>query len=161
MSKSEITQVKAMDPVKLTSVADHIQGDMMEELLLGIGISVYRKALESGGIMQTYMGYSIYSEELYVDRDDYERALEIVELLEAGEEEDTWEEEDWSVDEDSEEVRRKARIKEMVTDIVRSFTRGVLILLFSWYILKMCMAIYLLINGIYNDRETDRETGKD
>lgn len=148
MSKNEITQMKAMDPVKLTSVADHIQGDMMEELLQGNGISVYRKALESGGVMRAYMGYSIYGEELYVDRDDYERALEIVELLEAEEEEDTWAEEDWSVDEDSEEVCRRDRINEMVTDIVRSFTRGVLILLFSGYILKICKVIYLLIKGV-------------
>lgn len=155
MSENEITQSKMMDPVKLTSVADHIQGGMIEGLLLGVGIPVYRKALESGGVMQIYMGYSIFGEELYVDRDDYERALEIVELLELCEDEDAWLEEDWSVEEGfEEELAEEANgeacnNKAAVVAIMRKLIMGYLALVFVFLVLKVCGLIYYLIISLH------------
>ena len=101
MSDNETTRVEAMNPVKLATVGDHIQADMMEALLMDSGISVYRKALESGGVMQACMGYTIFGEELYVDQADYERAAELIEVFENTPMEDE-EYEDEEDDEDDE-----------------------------------------------------------
>ena len=102
MSDNETTRVEAMNPVKLATVGDHIQADMMEALLMDSDISVYRKALESGGVMQTCMGFTIFGEELYVDQADYERAAELIEVFENTPMEDEEYEED-EEDEDEED----------------------------------------------------------
>lgn len=72
----------AMHPVKLVSVPDQVQADLLEGLLTELGIPVLRKKLGSGGYMQAYMGFSIFGEEIYVDEADYERAKEALAVLE-------------------------------------------------------------------------------
>lgn len=72
----------AMHPVKLVSVPDQVQADLLEGLLTELGIPVLRKKLGSGGYMQAYMGFSIFGEEIYVDEADYGRAEEALAVLE-------------------------------------------------------------------------------
>ena len=107
MSDNETTRVEAMNPVKLATVGDHIQADMMEALLMDSDISVYRKALESGGVMQTCMGFTIFGEELYVDQADYERAAELIEVFENTPMEDEEYEEDEEDDENGNAIPQK------------------------------------------------------
>ena len=117
MSDNETTRVEAMNPVKLASVADHIQADMMEALLVDSGISVYRKSLKSGGAMQAFMGFTIFGEELYVDQADYERAARLMEVFEntpmedeenkSGEEYEEDNEDDENVDENDNAIPQK------------------------------------------------------
>lgn len=44
-------------------------------------IQCFSKCRESGDYMKIYMGYSIYGEDIYVDRDDCPKALELVKFL--------------------------------------------------------------------------------
>lgn len=78
----EAVGLDAMHPVKLASFSDGFQADMLEGLLKDLGIPVLRRKLGSGGYMQAYMGFSVFGEELYVDEADYERAKEVLGVLE-------------------------------------------------------------------------------
>lgn len=78
----EVAGLDAMHPVKLASFSGGLQADMLEGLLKDLGIPVLRRKLGSGGYMQAYMGFSVFGEELYVDEADYERAKEVLGLLE-------------------------------------------------------------------------------
>lgn len=81
-SAGESAGLDAMHPVKLASFSEGLQADMLEGLLKDLGIPVLRRKLGSGGYMQAYMGFSVFGEELYVDEADYERAKEVLGVLE-------------------------------------------------------------------------------
>ena len=75
-------ELDAMHPVKLVSLSDGFQADLLEGLLKEQGIPMLRRKLGSGGYMQAYMGFSVFGEEIYVDEADYERAKEVLGVLE-------------------------------------------------------------------------------
>lgn len=68
-------------PAKLTSTYSRMEADMIEAFLRDEGISVMRKALGSGDYMNIIMGFSIYGEDIYVDRGDYEKAEGLLTVL--------------------------------------------------------------------------------
>lgn len=75
-------ELDAMHSVKLVSLSDGFQADLLEGLLKEQGIPMLRRKLGSGGYMQAYMGFSVFGEEIYVDEADYERAKEVLGVLE-------------------------------------------------------------------------------
>lgn len=77
ISKEEIY---AMDPVHLCSCDNAVNAELIVNLLKNNGIACYQKDNGSGSYMNLYMGYSIYGRELYVDKNDYDRAKELVDL---------------------------------------------------------------------------------
>jgi len=97
---------KMMDKTFLMNAADKGQSAMVVEVLADNGISSYVLGRESGDPMNVLMGYSVYGEDIFVDKADLERARELTagmlggaELLEeAGEEE-----------EDAPQTKRRAR----------------------------------------------------
>lgn len=68
--------MRAMNEVKIYSAEDRVQADMILEVLEKNNIPAFRQGLGSGGMMDIYGGNSIYGEDIIVDRDDVERALE-------------------------------------------------------------------------------------
>lgn len=64
--------------VRLCSVGDRIQAEMLLEILCKNGIPAYRQ----GGVMDIYAGNSIDGEEIYVRGADFQKAQEILSELE-------------------------------------------------------------------------------
>lgn len=72
----------APDPVKVTSAANDIDAGLIMNLLINNNIPCFKKDNGAGGYMNVYMGYSVYGEDIYVDRKDYEAALDLINSLE-------------------------------------------------------------------------------
>ena len=72
---SQEKNIRAMHPVKLTSVANEIEADLIINLLKIYHIPCLQKSIGTGGYMRVTMGFSIYGIDLYVDESDYEKAL--------------------------------------------------------------------------------------
>lgn len=81
MKKEE--QLRLMEPVMLVETADGVQADLLIATLREQGIPAYKASKNSGGMMNTYMGFSIYGAEIFVDEEDLLRAQEILAELEA------------------------------------------------------------------------------
>lgn len=76
-------------PVKLTEVADGMEADYLVMALREKGIPSYKTSLRSGGVMNVYMGFSIYGAAVFVDEYDLvsaKQVLEEIKLLEADKE---------------------------------------------------------------------------
>lgn len=67
-----------IDGVKLTSADTNINAELILGVLRNNNIPCYSKEPGSGGYMSIYMGYSIYGKDIYVHKDDYERAEELL-----------------------------------------------------------------------------------
>ncbi len=65
--------------VKVFSTVNEVEMQMVVNLLTDSGISCVKKDEGSGEYMRLYMGTSFYAKEIYVDRQDYEKAKEIIE----------------------------------------------------------------------------------
>lgn len=76
------TEITAIKPVKLTSVANEIEAKMLLSYLESYGISCYKKDANIGGYMNIYMGYSIFGEDIYVDKEDYDIAVDLLKGME-------------------------------------------------------------------------------
>lgn len=70
--------MRAMDEVKIYSAGDKIQAEMILEALHENDIPSYRQGVGSGGIMDIYGGNSMFGEDIFVDRQDLERAKEVL-----------------------------------------------------------------------------------
>lgn len=75
------SEVKAIKPVKLTSVANEIEAKMLLSYLQSYGISCYKKDVKIGGYMNLYMGYSIFGEDIYVDEEEYDIAVDLLQSI--------------------------------------------------------------------------------
>ncbi|WP_097015798.1 DUF2007 domain-containing protein [Anaerocolumna aminovalerica] len=74
------------NPVKLKSAVNNIDAELIINLLHNNNITCYKKSRGSGGYMNIYMGYSVYGEDIYVDKNDYEKAEQLLnEISEAQE----------------------------------------------------------------------------
>lgn len=62
------------NPVKLKSAVNNIEAELIINLLHNNNITCYKKSKGSGGYMNIYMGYSVFGEDIYVDKEDYEKA---------------------------------------------------------------------------------------
>lgn len=65
--------------VKVFSTVDEMEIQMIMNLLTDSGIPCVKKDEGSGEYMRLYMGTSFYAKEIYVDRQDYEKAKEMIE----------------------------------------------------------------------------------
>lgn len=77
MGKTDAEQ----DLVLLTEHADQIESGILQDLLRQEGIPVLVKDVGSGGYLKVYMGYSVFGDALYVQRGQYERACELLQML--------------------------------------------------------------------------------
>lgn len=71
------------NPVKLKSAVNNIDAELIINLLRNNNITCYKKSKGSGGYMNIYMGYSVYGEDIYVDKSDYEKANELLDEISA------------------------------------------------------------------------------
>lgn len=96
MEKQENEIIRLMRPMRLTETADGIEADLILGVLAEQEIAAYKRPLESGGVMNTYMGFSIFGAEILVDEEDYEAAKALLDEIQIIEDEmaDGWEEED-------------------------------------------------------------------
>jgi len=83
----DIEEITAMDAVKLISVDNTVNAELILNLLRNNEIPCYAKDNGIGGYMNIYMGYSIFGKDIYVDSADYNRANEVLKVLEAEEDE--------------------------------------------------------------------------
>ena len=86
----DIEERTAMDAVKLLSVDNTVNAELVLNLLRNNEIPCYCKDNGIGGYMNIYMGYSIFGKEIYVDRADYERAKEVLKVMEIDEDESAY-----------------------------------------------------------------------
>lgn len=65
-------------PVCVRTVSNHIEAEMIMDILRQNGIPCYREYLEAGEYLRLYMGYSIYGENIFVDWDACDAASELL-----------------------------------------------------------------------------------
>ena len=70
--------MEAMRPVKVYSAADKVEAGMLMNLLEGNGIPSFKQGPGIGGFMEIKYGFSIYGQDIYVDEQDAERAMELI-----------------------------------------------------------------------------------
>lgn len=63
-----------MRRVYLTSTANKLESELIIDLLNAEGIPAFAREKELGNYLNIYMGYSVYGEDIYVDRDDSKAA---------------------------------------------------------------------------------------
>ena len=68
----------AMQPKLLITVNDFMESNMIVAFLEQSGIPVFVRDLGSGGLLKVAMGYSIFGQELYVDKDQYQEASQLL-----------------------------------------------------------------------------------
>lgn len=88
-------------PIKLISVANNIEAELIINLLHNNNIECLKISKEAGGYMNIYMGYSIFGEDIYVNETDYQTAKELLNEI-SNNEELLLDEEGNDVDEDYE-----------------------------------------------------------
>ncbi len=69
------------NPIKLKSAVNNIEAELIINLLHNNNITCYKKSKGSGGYMNIYMGYSVYGEDIYVDKSDYEKATQLLDEI--------------------------------------------------------------------------------
>lgn len=76
--RNEEPKLRAMNPVKLTYVSDHMEAVLLMNLLKNQGVHCYSIDSEAGNYMRLTMGYSVFGEVIYVDKEDYYWAFELI-----------------------------------------------------------------------------------
>lgn len=76
-------RLEAMKPVKLTTVFNNYDSGIILNLLKNNDIPCIKKDQFTGGYMNLLMGYSVYGQDIYVDEGDYDKALELLQILES------------------------------------------------------------------------------
>lgn len=82
----ELEELTAMNAVKIVSVDNTVNANLVLNLLRNNEIPCYAKDNGIGSYMNIYMGYSIFGKEIYVDKSDYEHAIEVLKVIEPKEE---------------------------------------------------------------------------
>lgn len=76
--------MEAMKRKKIYTATDKIAADMLVEALKNQGIQAYRQGVGSGGYMDIYAGNSMFGEDIYVDEQEEQAAMEVIESMTAG-----------------------------------------------------------------------------
>jgi len=71
-------KITAIDPIKVKSVENEIDAELMMSLLRSNNIQCFKKSKATGDYMNIYMGYSVFGEDIYVDKKDYEIAIALL-----------------------------------------------------------------------------------
>jgi hypothetical protein len=77
-SDEEHETVEAMRPVKVASVANSIEANLILNLLQSNDIQCLKKDIGSGSYMNLYLGFSVFGEDIYVDEKDSQRAKSLI-----------------------------------------------------------------------------------
>ena len=72
------SDIEMINPIEIKFVANPTEAELIMNLLRENGIQCFSKCRETGGYMNIYMGYSVYGEDIYVDKADCEKALEML-----------------------------------------------------------------------------------
>ncbi|MEA4895822.1 MAG: DUF2007 domain-containing protein [Oscillospiraceae bacterium] len=70
--------IHGIAPVAVRYVSNAIDSEMIMELLRSNNIPCFSKSREAGGYMDIYMGFSVYGQDIYVDRKNLNAALELL-----------------------------------------------------------------------------------
>lgn len=76
--EDKVEKIVSMKPVKLISVASEMEADMIVDFLENNGIQSFKKQEGSGSYMNIYLGFSVYGAKIYVDQQDYQTSLELL-----------------------------------------------------------------------------------
>lgn len=80
--------METMKRVKIYSAYEKYQAEIILGILRNNNIPCYRQGVGLGGYMDIYAGNSLFGEDIYVDEQDAERALELIQAtVESGQEE--------------------------------------------------------------------------
>ena len=79
--EAEPFRLEAMKPVKLVTVVNNYDAGIILNLLESNDIPCLKKDKFTGGYMNLLMGFSVYGQDIYVDEEDYERAMELITIL--------------------------------------------------------------------------------
>ncbi len=79
--RSEENGIEIIDPVAVKFASNQTEAELIMNLLRNSDIQCFSKCRESGDYMKIYMGYSVYGEDIYVDKSDYSKALELLDFL--------------------------------------------------------------------------------
>jgi len=75
-----------MEPIKIISVSDKMQAEMIIEILQNNNIPAYGSEQGPGEYMNIYSGFSVFGTDIYVAEENAERAMGILKELEPEEE---------------------------------------------------------------------------
>lgn len=70
--------MEAMNRVKIYSVYEKYQAEIILGILRNNQIPCYRQGVGAGGYMDIYAGNSLFGEDIYVDKRDAQEALELI-----------------------------------------------------------------------------------
>ncbi len=76
--EKEEVKGRYMEKVLLAEALGNIQADMLTAALNNNDIPAYRESREAGMYLSVVQGFSVYGEDIYVDKADYDRAKEIM-----------------------------------------------------------------------------------
>lgn len=74
-------RIEAMKPVKVASVSNFVEAELILDLLRNNGIQCFKKDNGAGSYMNIYYGMSVFGEEIYVDEHDCLKAEELIKEL--------------------------------------------------------------------------------
>jgi hypothetical protein len=130
--KGEENGIEMMDAVAVKFASDQTEAGLVMNLLRDNDIKCFSKCRETGDYMKIYMGYSVYGEDIYVDRADYPKALELINFLDAAPE--PAEEEDIEQQEHLPLFRNPQKTSRIIVFLV--FGIPIIIMLLSFILLR-------------------------
>lgn len=72
----------SFEPVYIKYASNQIDAEMMMDILRSNNIPCFRKSKGAGGYLNIAAGFSVFGEEIYVDKKDYDAAAELLESFE-------------------------------------------------------------------------------
>jgi len=75
--------MEIIDPVAIKFASDQIEAELVMNMLRNNDIQCFSKCREAGDYMKIVVGYSAYGEDIYVDKADYRKAMELLDLISA------------------------------------------------------------------------------
>ncbi|MFB0920019.1 MAG: DUF2007 domain-containing protein [Oscillospiraceae bacterium] len=76
--KDTCDHLPSIDLVAVKYVSNAIDAEMMMEILRNNGIPCFRKSREAGGYLSISAGFSVFGEDIYVDRKNAQAALDLL-----------------------------------------------------------------------------------
>jgi hypothetical protein len=81
IEKESESKLETINPVKVKSSVNSIDAEMIMLLLKNNNIPCFIKSKEAGSYLNIYMGYSVFGEDIYVDKEDFEEASNLLQEL--------------------------------------------------------------------------------
>lgn len=78
---SEECVIDIVDPVRIKFISNQVDAELILNLFRDNAIQCFSQSRETGAYMNIYMGYSVYGQDIFVDKNDCVKALELLEFL--------------------------------------------------------------------------------